>query len=332
MSINYYFFIPIYILIFIMIYYLSNYLNLVDKPNIRKKHKVKSFYTGGICIALAFYLSIKFFSFEINLSKIFLYSSIFLILGFIDDYKSIKAGNKLLWQIFIIYILINQGFVIQDLGKFNFGMLTLGEFGFVFTFICALLIINSFNYSDGIDHLASSIFITTIFSLFLINEKILLENLDFFINLLLILIIFSFFNKGIFLRYKIFLGNGGSMMLGCFLAFLCIYVTQISKYIHPSQLVWSLAYLVFEFNTIFINRILLKKKITKPGRDHLHYIFLEIGFKKTSVLFFINFLIIFFHFTGNLIFTKFGPLISLIFFILFQLIYFLFWFKLSKWK
>ena len=103
----------------------------------------------------------------------------------------------MLWQIFIIYILINQGFVIQDLGKFNFGMLTLGEFGFVFTFICVLLIINSFNYSDGIDHLASSIFITTIFSLFLINEKILLENLDFY-KLIINLIIFSFFNKGIF--------------------------------------------------------------------------------------------------------------------------------------
>ena len=177
MSINYLYFIPIYILIFITIYYLSNYLNLVDKPNIRKKHKVKSFYTGGICIGLAFYISIKFFSFEINLTKIFLYSSIFLILGFIDDYKSIKTGNKLLWQIFIIYILVNQGFVIQDLGKYNFGILILGEFGFVFTFICALLIINSFNYSDGIDHLASSIFITTTFTLFLINEKILFENL-----------------------------------------------------------------------------------------------------------------------------------------------------------
>ena len=62
----------------------------------------------------------------------------------------------------IIYLMIN-GFTLQNLGEYEkIGLLNLGKFSSIFTFLAVGLLVNSFNYIDGIDGLLIGITITSI--------------------------------------------------------------------------------------------------------------------------------------------------------------------------
>ena len=61
--------------------------------------------------------------------------------------------------------------------------------------------------------------------------------------------------------YKSFLGNSGSLFIGYFLSFLFIHLYVVNN-IHPAYLIWSVAYLVYEFLTVTILRLMNKKKFT----------------------------------------------------------------------
>ena len=85
---------------------------------------------------------------------------------------------------------------------------------------------------------------------------------------------------------------------------------------------WPLAYLVYEFLTTNLNRLMNKKKIFKPGLDHLHYELMRtFNLNKYEVLVIILSLNILFCLFGYIIFINFDTLISLICFVLLFAIY-----------
>ena len=107
-------------------------------------------------------LYVKFFSINDNLEKILVYSSFVFLIGLVDDKKELTPGIKLIFLILPILILINEGFYLDDLGTYDFGIITLGKFNLIFTILSILLLINAFNYIDGIDGLAISQFIISL--------------------------------------------------------------------------------------------------------------------------------------------------------------------------
>ena len=321
------------ILITIPIIKVSKIKGLMDLPNKRKSHNVATPYTGGIILALTFLFIIFITDFENKyLNLILSYGFIISLTGLIDDRYYVRPGTKLLLQAIPIFFLIDQNLYLTNLGNYIiFGNLELGSLDKIFTFLCCLLLINAFNYNDGIDGLAAIVAITilTAFSLFLL----ILGNKSDSNNLFIILtpiLIFLIFNFGLLSNFKVFLGDSGSNLLGFILAFVAIYMFKENG-VHPALIIWPLAYIVYEFLSVTIFRIIKNTGTFKPGKDHLHY---EISNAFKCTLFY-SFLIIltlniFLILIGSYIFFKFGQDISIILFIFFFIVYLLVKYVIKK--
>ena len=312
------------ILISLIIIKISKKKGLLDKPNLRKIHKKPIPYTGGIILSLTFVFIIfvtKFNSQFLNL--ILAYSLIISLTGLLDDRYSVNPGTKLLLQSIPIFFLIDQNLYLTNLGFYNsFGFIELGSMDKIFTFLSCLLLINACNYSDGIDGLLPSISIIILgsFSTFLLFLES--DNYKDIILILFPLIIFLFFNLGILNEYKIFLGDSGSNLLGFLIAFIAIFI-YIEKNVHPAIIVWPLAYIVYEFLSVTILRIVHNSGTFKPGKDHLHYEIMKLfnfnQIKTVTIILIVNVFVII---LGCYIFTKLGPVVSIAMFILFFVFYF----------
>ena len=189
----------------------------------------------------------------------------------------------------------------------------------MFTLLCVLFLINSFNYFDGLDGSLGFSTLSVLCILYFIvpDEKI----KQFLIIMSLPIVAFLFFNLSLFKLPKLFLGDSGSLLLGFILSFLLIFLTNNIK-IHPILLAWSVSIFVFEFLSTNIDRLVRKKNIFKAGLDHLHYKLLR--FVKSILLVnIIIFLLNIFLFTfGYISFYYINPFFSLLTFILLFTVFF----------
>tara|TARA_A100001011_G_scaffold395895_1_gene492200 strand:+ start:4822 stop:5841 length:1020 start_codon:yes stop_codon:yes gene_type:complete len=321
------------ILISFIILYISIKKNLVDNPDYRKIHLLPTPYTGGLILGITYIFIIYISDFnDKSLNSILAYGLIICLTGFIDDRYNVRPGTKILLQAIPIFFLIDQSLYLNDLGNYEiFGTIELGSVNKIFTFLCCLLLINAFNYTDGIDGLLCLISIIIILSfsffLFLTSE---FSNYDNLIILSFPLIIFLFFNFGFVEKFKIFLGDSGSNFLGFKIAFLAIYLYEI-KDVHPALIVWPLAYIVYEFLSVTILRILRNEGTFKAGRDHLHYEitnYYNVSYTYSLIIILIfNLLLIG---LGTFIFTYFGPDYSILLFISLFTIYLFTKFQIQK--
>ena len=118
------------------------------------------------------------------------------------------------------------------------------------------LLINAYNYVDGVDGLLSSLLITTLlYIIFLIDNK----NV---INLLLLIIIPLAIN----LIFNLLPAKNGwkifrrlwKFIFGIFASFLIIYISKFEN-IHPAYLIWSCWYPVYDFLYVTSKRLINKR-------------------------------------------------------------------------
>lgn len=304
---------------------ISKKFNLLDYPSERKIHKNATPYTGGISIALS-YVFISYFIKEniFFIDQIIIYSSMIAFLALLDDKFEVKPIFKIILQLIVISLLIYNVGYLKDLGNYDFiGLIYFGNFGIIITTLACLLLINAFNYSDGLDGLLSSIYVIIILNFIIILHIVDVDNsiIKYYTFLIIPVLIFLIFNFGFFKSNKLFLGDSGSNFLGLFTAF-----TAISLYlnlnIHPSLIMWPLAYIVFEFLSTNLSRMIKRTKILEPGFDHLHYDLINFfKFSKIKVVIIILFLNVSLNVFGYTIFFKQGPFFSIIGFIITFFIY-----------
>ena len=303
---------------------ISYKLKLVDLPNKRKIHTKATAYTGGIAISVILLIGIILFDdFNRDLSSILSIAFLIAIVGLIDDKYHLNIGGKLSLQtIPIIYLVVFENLILNNIGEYGYFSLELGAFALPFTFLSVLFLINSFNYFDGVDGMLGCTSISVIINLYFLaslqNSHFLVseQNIQFFLIILLIpLGIFLFFNFSILKLPKLFLGDGGSLLLGFIISFILIYFAN-KNFIHPILLAWSIVIFVYEFLSINIIRLKNEQKIFKAGKDHLHHIIL----KKTKSIFLTNFIIsfsnIFLFAIGYLSFLLVNALASFLLFII----------------
>ena len=315
-----------------LIIYLSKKFKLLDVPNNRKIHQYPVAFTGGITISLTVVI-INFFIYrQSSLNEVLFISFFFSIIILIDDKFNIKPILKLFLQIIIVFFFINYGILLDDLGTYPIiGKLGLGNLNFLFTFLCFLLLINAFNYNDGIDGQLGCITIY-ILLVYLLLLNFLGENINNTVDLISLFIIsisiFLLFNFGIFKDYKLFLGDSGSNYFGLIIGIITI-INYTNHNIHPAIIIWPLSYIVYEFLSTNIIRIIISKNLFKPGKDHLHYELIKIfnlsQFKCLLIIIFINLTI---TLCGITLFYFFGPLISIIFYPIIFLFYLFFRYKI----
>tara|TARA_B100000989_G_scaffold158384_1_gene118219 strand:- start:728 stop:1741 length:1014 start_codon:yes stop_codon:yes gene_type:complete len=309
-------------------------LNLIDKPNYRKKHKGDIPLIGGIII----YSNILIFSFNFNTSNIMttilLTSIILIILGALDDAIELGVIFRLLTQLICCLILIGSGLVIYNIGDYMYlPNIQIGILSVLFTVFCVIGLTNSFNFIDGVDGLCGGLALISIISVLIIsylNDKLIyLLDFEFLILVSITLILFIIFNLTNY--YKIFLGDSGSMFLGFFVSWILIMTSQSEEQIiHPILTIWSVTLPIFDITSVVIRRSLRRINPFKPDRRHVHHILIELGFSDISTTAIILLLSIILNFFGILIFYLSGPLPALVSFIVLLFLYVILMINLSR--
>jgi len=301
---------------------ISYKFNLVDVPNKRKIHKKPTAYTGGLALCLIYIFAIYLFNFSSQkIDLIFSIAFLMGVIGFIDDRYDLNIGGKLSLQIIpIIYLILMENFNLNSIGDYNYIKLELNSFSVPFTLFATLFLINSFNYFDGLNGTLSFVIISVLGILFFLIYR---EHSQLFLIIILIpILLFLGFNFSIFKLPRLFLGDGGSLLLGFIISFTLIHLAN-QNMVHPILLAFSVSVFVYEFLSINLVRLISNKKLFGAGRDHLHHIL----YKKNKSLILINFLIsimnIIFFIFGYLSFKFINPLASLILFIFFFIIFFI---------
>jgi UDP-GlcNAc:undecaprenyl-phosphate/decaprenyl-phosphate GlcNAc-1-phosphate transferase len=295
-------------------------LNLLDHPDKRKIHTKATAYTGGFAISVILLFSIFLFAVsDKNLNIILSIAFLISIIGLIDDKYNLDVSSKLSLQIIpIFYLVVFENLALQQIGDYNYFKVELGSFVIPFTLMCVLLLINAFNYFDGID---GTLGFTSISVLIILYFLIPNQNFQLFLILILIpLAMFLCFNFSLFKLPKLFLGDSGSLLIGFVIAFVLIYLAN-QNLTHPILLAWSVVIFVYEFLSIHLIRLKNKKDPLKAGQDHLHHLLLNNTKSIFLTNFFISIMNIILFIIGYLSFLLISPLISLILFITFFLIF-----------
>jgi len=273
------------------------YYKKFDDFNHRSSHNTLATRTGGIGIFISLlFISLFFYlqGIEIFDYSLFIPLSIMFLVGVYDDFYKADFKLKFFLQIIVSKILIDQGFVISNF----YGLMGLGEVPWIFaqltTVFVFLVIVNAINFIDGIDGLAiteviKSILLIEFFS-YQFTSQILLGTI--LISSLLPLYYFNFKKK-----QKIFLGDGGSMLLGTIIMIYILQVLnqnfQLKENFNLNKVllcVLVVIYPLLDLLRVFVLRILKGKSPFVADQNHIHHYL----FKKFQNMKVINLLILFF--------------------------------------
>jgi len=209
------------------------------------------------------------------------------IVGVYDDFYNADFKLKFLLQIIVAKIIIDQGYVISNYhGLFGLYELPwlLAQLSTVFVF---LVIINAFNFIDGIDGLAITEVIKTIILIeFFSNNRTPLT--PFFILLVLSLLPLYYFNFK--KKTKVFLGDGGSLLLGTMVSIYIFYVLGNEYQFKEGFLmnktlfvIMIVLYPLVDLLRVFIIRIKEGKSPFIADQNHLHHLLLKRGFSHPKI-------------------------------------------------
>ncbi len=263
---------------------IAHRIGLVDKPGGRKKHDGNIPLIGGIAIFIGLLIGLTLSPEPItNYKGLLIAGGMLLIVGTIDDFVDLKAASRFLAQITAAFIIIfADGILLTDLGNlFGTGALELGWVSTLFTLIAIVGVINATNMSDGMDGLAGGLSFVTVLFLSIISYTQNHVINPVYLIILATLVAFLLFN----MRYKfnptakIFVGNGGSMLLGLMLAWLLIHSTQgETSVMTPVTALWIFALPLLDTVCIMIRRIAKGHSPFSPDREHFHHILLVAGY------------------------------------------------------
>lgn len=285
--------------------------NLLYWPDNRSSHMFPVPALGGIAIFAGFIIPYLIFSgttLSIKL-MIFISTSLIFILGLIDDIQGVKPLSKLL-VITLIAILISnvEGLKINSLNGFlnihelpNWAAVTI-------TSILIIVIVNAINLLDGIDGLAGGIVIIILSIFSWIFSKNGFDNYLIF-NIAIIAAVSSFLIYNLWSeKYKIFMGDSGSLFLGLILSitlirYINVQVNIVSYYLSTSLVTILALFIVPLFDSVhvFFKRILMNKSPFLPDRNHIHHTFLKLGLSHHMTSLILIFYTIFFFLLSQLL-------------------------------
>lgn len=264
------------------------YKRLMDDPNQRSSHKLRTPTLGGIAFFYVMVLAL-FFIKDRDVFDEAMYIlpglTILFVVGLKDDLVVLSPGSKLLAQIAAIsFILVNESFTIFSLnGFFNINeipyFLYLAIGGFVM-----LTIINSYNLIDGIDGLASIIGIVI---LMIYTAIFYLSNEPFYalISIALNASLLAFFGFNVSSNKKIFMGDTGSLIVGFIISILTLKFLALKPESYeglpfllenaPLIAISILIVPLFDTARVFALRIANKRSPFSPDRNHTHHVLID---------------------------------------------------------
>ncbi|MFQ3676248.1 MAG: MraY family glycosyltransferase [Endomicrobiia bacterium] len=282
-------------------------LNVLDHPvSDVKTHKQSIPYFGGLAIAGAFFITLILVrlttSFPTGTLKslrgIFYSGFIVLMLGLFDDikYKGIHFSTKFLGEIIVAIIVIFYGI------KINF--ITPEWFAIIITFIWIIGMINAFNIIDVIDGLSSGICLIATLFFFLLGSFGEEEIYVNYVSITLAGACLGFLPYNLSKKYKIFMGDTGSLFIGLIVSTIAL-GTKYSSNHNLGVLSPVIILFVPIYDTLLVSILRLKKGISPflGSKDHFALRLENVGLSRKQILLISYFFGIIFGFVGYLIKT-----------------------------
>lgn len=264
----------------------SSRLGLMDKPNHRKVHVKPIPVIGGISIVISCMLALPLSKTALQLLlqyPVVVGGSILLfVTGIWDDRKNISPLYRLIIQFLCAWGIAASGIRISSL----YGFLGINEINTAGQYLLTTLIItgvtNAFNLMDGIDGLAGGLALINLVVLSVLS--LVLQQYAIFILLVTLSAAVIAFLKNNIYPARIFMGDGGSLMLGFIMSSTGILLIETSNAVHTIEssrvmLIVSaiLVIPVFDSLRVYAGRIRRGESPFRADKTHLHHLFLILG-------------------------------------------------------
>jgi UDP-GlcNAc:undecaprenyl-phosphate GlcNAc-1-phosphate transferase len=262
---------------------------ILDKPSKKKIHKKTGYLIGGIFIFLNLMillslnevLSLELFKDyeQIQKNKILFFTtgSILFLIGLFDDKFSLNPYVRLILLFLTIFAFLNLAneFIIHMIYFESLKLFfNLNDFSLIFTLISIILLIQIFNFFDGIDLQLSLYVIFLSFYLFIVSKSL----------ILLAIILIMIFNLYLNSFQKIFLGDAGVYLITFILSIFIIVNYNQSK-INSEEVFLMLLIPFLDFVRLFFIRICEKKNPMIGDLKHIHHLIIKkIGLYKTLLI------------------------------------------------
>ena len=261
----------------------------IDQPDQRKHHITPVVRVGGIAIfagvtIAALISTLVSFSFDLavipqdNLYLI-LGGLCFFAIGFADDVLQLPPVPRLMAQVLVTSVIWSMGIRIEYLPIPFFGAVSVGILSLPITILWVSGVANAINWFDGLDGLAAGV--GTFSAIILAVTAGLQGHLD--ISFLALALAGSTLG---FLKFnlppaKLYMGDGGSYLIGYYLATLCVMGlmgTSTMSYALAPFLILGVP--IIDMTTVMASRIARGKSPLYPDRRHLHHRLLNEGCSK----------------------------------------------------
>lgn len=273
----------IYFTLFFILFYASYVFNKkignYDQPSKIKHHKIRAVNSGGlfpfICLGILmiilFYKEFGIISYRTSSLPFFLVlplSIIFLtILSFFDDIKSLSIQTRLFCQLSIVYFSISALPVNTVINFQNpiFNGLINTKIDIFLTIFIWVYFINITNFYDGYDGLLSFQLINFGTAYYFIFQKLnqsLISEISMITSIIGITFIFFNFSK----KYKMFMGDTGSIVAGYLFGYLTIKCITQGYYIVPIMVSFTL---FVDISISLLLRLINKKSIFVRHHDFI---------------------------------------------------------------
>ena len=267
-------------------------IGLVDKPNSRKNHQGDIPLVGGISIGIT--LAYFLFNNPNILPNASLYAAcltLLILIGALDDKFDISFKLRFAVQAAISFAMMLLGKIeLQTIGDiFGTGdVITFGWLGYLVTILAVVGAINAYNMVDGIDGLLGGLSVVTFGALAILMVFDNQYNIAYVCLVIVVTMLpYIVLNLGVFgRRYKVFMGDAGSMFIGFSVIWFLLLSSQkgVNPPLRPVTALWLIAIPLMDMAAIMIRRIRRGCSPFKPDREHLHHIFQRLGFSPRQAL------------------------------------------------
>lgn len=264
--------------------------NIVDNPNARKLQRTPVPILGGLTIFFGMTMGIASAIMQgdyVDIFPVLVSMILILIIGTIDDIIDLTPSFRFLIEIMIVLVLIfSSGASLNDFhGLWGFWEVPMW-FSLMLTIVAAVGMINAINLIDGVDGLSSG-FCIMASSLFGIMFYFAGNGSMLVLAAVAIGALIPFFFHNVFGRTsKMFIGDGGTLLMGIILS--TFVIRTLTHGTSCASLDPNLGLIPFTISVMSIPvfdtlrvmsiRILRGKSPFSPDKTHLHHLFIEMGF------------------------------------------------------
>lgn len=274
--------------------------NIVDNPNARKLQRVPIPVFGGVVVysgILVASLVLGCFMWSPVMLTCLFGMTVMMIIGMWDDIKDLSATLRFLIEIGLVGgFMALTGVYIDDFHGI-WGIHELDPFVAIpLSIVAGVGIINAVNLIDGVDGYSSGYGMLAC-TCFGICFWTVWSPIMVCVTLIAIGALLPFFMHNVFgVRSKMFIGDGGTLMLGMMMTVCVFYALSSTQNCDKlgdqgiGLIPFTLAVLcipVFDTVRVMSMRILRGSSPFKPDKTHLHHLFIDMGFSHLGAALFI---------------------------------------------